>query len=528
MLMRILVIAAATIAITPAAWAEKTFVYCSEANPKTFNPMLADDGPTFNASSQMIYNRLIDFEIGTTKTVPSLAEKWEVSKDGLTYTFKLRKGVKFHTTDTFKPTREFNADDVIYTFNRALRKDHPYHKVSGGNYIYYLGMEMDKLITDIKKVDDHTVKFTLKRPEAPFLANMAMNFAAILSAEYADKMMAAKTPEKVDTEPVGTGPFVLKRFVKDNSIRYDVFPGYWQGRAKLDKVVFAITPDPNVRFQKLKAGECHLIAEPAPQDLQAVSGNPNLKLMSQPGANVGYLTFNVEKQPFDKVEVRQAISHALNRENYLAVIYQGTATLAKNPIPATVWGAAQDTKDYEYNVEKAKALLKKAGYPNGFETELWTLPVSRPYNPNGKKMGELMQADLAKVGIKVKLVTYEWGTYLEKTRKGEFPMAQLGWTTDNGDPDNFLGTLLTCGAIDSGNMSRWCDKSYDQIVTKAKAVTDIKLRTLEYYKAQEMFKKNAPWVTLAHATVFRGMSKKVENYRISPLGTEDFYPVDLK
>lgn len=513
---------------TAAAQAEKVFVYCSEANPKTFNPMLADDGPSFNASSQMIYNRLVDFKLGTTEIEPSLAEKWDVSKDGKTYTFKLRKGVKWQTTENFKPTREFNSDDVLFTFHRALKKDHPYHKVSGGNYVYYLGMELDKLIKQVKKVDEHTVRFTLARPEAPFLANLAMNFAAILSAEYGEQMNKKGTKEKVDTDPVGTGPFTLKRFTKDNTIRYEAFKDYWQGKAKLDQVVFAITPDPSVRFNKLKTGECHLIAEPSPQDLPQISGNPNLKLMSQPGANVGYLALNVEKPPFDKLEVRQAIAHALNRESYMKVVYQGTASIAKNPIPPTVWGASPDTKDYEYNPEKAKDLLKKAGFPNGFESDLWTLPVSRPYNPNGKKMGELMQADLAKVGIKVKLVTYDWGTYLEKTKKGEFQMAQLGWTTDNGDPDNFMGTLLACGAIDASNIARWCDKSYDQIVTKAKTVTDMKARTAQYFKAQESFKKNAPWVTLAHATVFRGLSKKVENYKISPLGTEDFYQVDLK
>lgn len=514
--------------VSTASAAEKTFVYCSEANPKTFNPALADDGPTFNASSQMIYNRLLDFELGTTKVVPSLAEKWTVSKDGKTYTFTLRKNVKFHETANFKPTRDFNADDVIFTFERALKKDHPFHKVSGGNYIYYLGMEMDKLITNIQKKDDHTVVFTLARPEAPFLANVAMNFAAILSAEYADKMMKEKAPTKVDTDPVGTGPFMLKRFVKDNSIRYEAFANYWKGPAKLSNVVFAITPDPNVRFQKLKAGECHLIAEPAPQDLAAMEKSPNVKLMSQPGANVGYLSFNVEKPPFDKVEVRQAIAHALNRENYLKVIYQGTASLAKTPVPPTVWGSATANGELKYDPEKAKELLKKAGLPNGFEAELWTLPVSRPYNPNGKKMGELMQADLAKVGIKVKLVTYEWGTYLEKTRKGEYQMAQLGWTTDNGDPDNFLGTLLTCGAINGGNLARWCNKDFDALVTKAKLVTDIKARTADYLRAQKIFKEQLPWVTLAYATVYRGINKKVDGYKISPLGTEDFYPVDLK
>jgi dipeptide transport system substrate-binding protein len=511
------------------AWAEKTLVYCSEASPSTFNPQMGEDGPTFNASSQMLYNRLVEFEDGGTKTVPGLAEKWEISKDGKTYTFHLRKNAAFHTTASFKPTRMMNADDVLFSFNRALKSDHPYHKVNGGHYVFFKGMEMDAMIKDIQKVDDYTVKFVLNQPAAPFLANLAMSFAVVLSKEYADQLTKAGTPEKIDIDPVGTGPFVLKRYVKDNSIRYEAHPGYWAGRAKLDKVVFSITPDPSVRFQKLKAGECNLIAEPAPQDLKGISGNPKLKLMSQPGANVGYLALNVLKKPFDKVEVRRAIAHALNRENYLNVVYQSTATEARNPIPPTVWGHNPDTKNYEYSPEKAKALLKKAGYPNGFEAELWTLPVSRPYNPNGKKMGELMQADLAKVGIKVKLVTYDWPTYLAKSRDGEHQMLQIGWTTDNGDPDNFMGTLLSCAAVKGGsNMSRWCNKDYDKIVLRARTVSDIKERTSLYYKSQEFFKKEVPWVTLAHATVFRGMTQNVEGYKISPLGTEDFYPIDMK
>lgn len=512
-----------------ASAADKTFVYCSEASPSSFNPQMAEDGPTFNASSQMLYNRLLEFERGTTKVIPSLAEKWKVSKDGKTYTFNLRKNVSFHTTETFKPTRPFNADDVIFSFNRALKKDHPYNKVSGGIYPYFSSMDLDKLIASIDKVDDYTVKFTLTRPEAPFLANVAMSFAVILSKEYGDQLLAKKTPEKLDTEPVGTGPFILKRYVKDNSIRYEAHPTYWVGRAKLDKVVFAITPDASVRFQKLKAGECQLVAEPSPQDLAAMESNPKISLMKQPGANVGYLAFNVKKAPFDKIEVRQAIAHALNRSNYLDVVFKGTASLAKNPVPPTVWGYAKGAKDYDYNIEKAKELLKKAGLPNGFETELWTLPVARPYNPNGKKMGELMQADLAKVGIKVKLVTYDWPTYLSKGRNGDHQMIQLGWTTDNGDPDNFLGALLTCAAIEGGaNYSRWCNLDYDKLILKAKAVTDIKTRTLDYVKAQELFKKEAPWVPISHATVFRGVAKNVTGYQISPLGTEEFYPVDIK
>jgi dipeptide transport system substrate-binding protein len=511
------------------AHAEKTFVYCSEASPSTFNPQMGEDGPTFNASSQMLFDRLAMFELGSTKVIPALAEKWDISKDGKTYTFHLRKGVKFHTTETFKPTRDMNADDVVFSFDRALKKDHPFHSVNGGNYMFFDAMDFPKLIKAVEKVDDHTVRFVLNWAEAPFLSDLAMSFAAIHSKEYADQLMTAKTPEKIDLEPVGTGPFVLKRYVKDNSIRYEANPNYWRGRAKLDKVVFAITPDASVRFQKLKTGECQLVAEPSPQDLKSMGENPNLKLMSQPGANIGYLAFNVEKPPFNKLEVRQAIAHALNRKAYLDLVFHGTAILAKNPLPPTVWGYDPKTSDYDYDIAKAKVLLAKAGFPDGFESELWTLPVSRPYNPNGKKMGELMQSDLAKVGIKVKLVTYDWPTYLAKTRKGEHQMAQMGWITDNGDPDNFLAILLSCAAVAGGaNIARWCDKDFDNVVTKAKVVSDVKARTTQYLKAQDLFKKAEPWVPLAHATVFRGLAKNVEGYKISPLGVEDFYPIDLK
>jgi dipeptide transport system substrate-binding protein len=509
--------------------AEKTFVYCSEASPSTFNPQLADDGPTFNASSQMLYDRLVTFGEGGTQVVPELAEKWVISKDGKSYTFHLRKNVAFHSTENFKPTRSLNAEDVIFSFERALKKDHPYNKVGGGNYIYFSAMELDKTIAKIERVDDHTVRFVLNRADAPFLANLAASFAVVLSKEYGDQLLKLGKPQNIDMDPVGTGPFILKRFVKDNSIRYDAHPTYWMGRAKLDKVVFAITPDANVRFQKLKAGECNLIAEPAPQDAKSAASVAQLKVLSQPGANVGYLAFNVEKAPLNNVKVREAIALALNRPYYLQVVYQDTATLASGPLPPTVWGHHPNLPERKQDLERAKTLLKEAGHANGFDIELWTLPVARPYNPNGKKMGELMQADLAKIGVKVKLVTYDWPTYLSKARKGEHQLIQLGWTTDNGDPDNFLGTLLNCSAVrGGGNMSRWCNNEYDALTTQGRKQTDVKSRTATYKKAQELFSRQLPWVPLAHATVFRVLSKNVEGYAINPMGIENFYPIDLK
>ena len=513
------------------AWAapDKTLVYCSEASPSTFNPQLATDGPTFNASSEMIYNRLVDFKAGTTEVQPSLAESWTVSKDGKVYTFKLRKQVKFHSRAEFMPKRDFTSEDVVFTFQRMHNPEHPFHMVNGGTYEYYKSMGLDKLIKAVKSVDPLTVRFELSRPEAPFIANMAMDFASILSAEYADYLKKKGTPELIDIEPVGTGPYTLKSYSKDTNIRYEAHPEYFLGKAKIAKVVFAITPEANVRFQRLKAGECQLVAEPAPQDLKGMRALTSVDVVSGPGLNVGYLAMNVQKAPLDKKEVRMAIYHALNREAYISAIYLNQAQIAKNPLPPTIWGYNESTSDHDYNPTKAKALLSQAGFDKGIELELWTLPVSRPYNPNGKKMGEMMKEDLAKVGIKVKLVTFDWPTYLAKAAKGEHQLVQLGWTGDNGDPDNFLGVLLGCDAVSGGsNYSRWCSKAFDDLIQQARSETRQAKRAELYKKAQLIFNQEVPWVPLAHSVVFRAHAKRLTGYTLNPLGTENFYPLDIQ
>ena len=509
--------------------AKDTFVYCSEGSPSLFNPILATDGTSYDASSRPIFNRLVDFKPGTTEVIPSLATEWEVSQDGKVYTFKLRKGVSFHATADFAPTREFNADDVIFTFARPHDKDNPYNKISGGNYVYFNAMKMGELIKEIKKINDHEVQFVLTQPEAPFLANLAMDFASIHSKEYADKMLEVGTPERVDTNPVGTGPFVFKSYVKDTAIRFEANKTYFAGAPQINKLVFLITPDPSVRFQKLKAGECDFINEPSPTDLNAIKDDPNIKLVSTSGLNVGYLSMNVQKKPFDNVKVRQAINFALNRESYIDAIYYGNAEVAKNPIPPSMWSYNNEVPGYPYDVEKAKQLLKEAGYADGFETELWALPVSRPYNPNGKKMAELMQADLAKVGVKVKIVTYDWPTYLAKSEKLEHEMLQLGWNGDNGDPDNFLDHLLGCDGVKYGsNNAGWCYKPFDALVKEAKRVTTQAEREALYKKSQQIVFEQAPWVPLAHSTVYRAMRANVSGYTLSPLATNNFDQVVLK
>ncbi|MCD4676616.1 MAG: ABC transporter substrate-binding protein, partial [Desulfobacula sp.] len=455
----------------------KTLVYCSEGSPEGFTPSLYTSGTTFDASSRQLFDKLAMFKMGETAIEPGLATSWDVSADGTIYTFHLRKGVDFHSTKFFKPTRQFNADDVMFTFMRQYDKNHPYHKISGGAYEYFNGMSMPSLIKSIVKKDDYTVVFNLTRPEAPFIANLAMDLGSIHSAEYADNMLKAGTPDEFDQKPIGTGPFVFVSYQKDSAIRYVAHDTYWKGRAKIDKLVFSITPDPAVRYAKIQAGEAHVMPYPNPADLAAIAKDPNINLMQQEGLNVGYLAFNTQKAPFDNVKVRQALSMAINKQAIMDAVFQGSGKIAKNPIPPTMWSYNDAVKDYEYDVATAKKLLAEAGFANGFETDVWAMPVQRPYNPNARRMAEIIQADWAKVGVTAKIVSFEWGEYLKRSKNGEHQTVLLGWTGDNGDPDNFLAVLLGCDAVGASNRAQWCYKPFDDLLMKAKQVSDIAERT---------------------------------------------------
>ena len=517
----------ATLALSGGA-AAKTLVYCSEGSPEGFNPTLYTAGTTFDASSRPIYNRLVEFERGTTTIVPGLAESWEVSDDGLVYTFKLRPGVKWQTTADFTPTRDLNADDVVFSFKRQWDANDPWHAVSAASYEYFESMGMPALIKSIDKVDDMTVRFTLNQPEAPFIANMGMDFASIMSAEYADKMMAAGTPEVVDQRPVGTGPFQLVDYQVDAVIRYQAHPDYWKGKAPIDNLIFAITPDASVRWQKLQAGECHVMPYPNPADLEAMGKHPDINLMQQEGLNIGYWGFNTEKPPFDKTEVRQALNMAVNKQAIIDVVFQGAGVAAKNPIPPTIWSYNDAVQDYPYDPAKAKEMLAAAGVTN-LKTNIWAMPVQRPYNPNARRMAEMIQADLAAIGVTAEIVTYDWPEYLKRSKAGEHETVLLGWTGDNGDPDNFLHVLLGCDAAKDGtNRARWCNKEFDDLIIAAKRTSDVAERTRLYEEAQVVFKREAPWFTVAHSVVFKPVRKEVIDFKISPFGHHDFYGVDIQ
>lgn len=507
--------------------AEKTFVNCVSRSPKSFSPALEMDGISYNASSQQIYNRLVEFQRGSTEIEPALAESWEVSEDGLTYTFHLRKGVKFHSNKEFTPSRDFNADDVVFSFNRQLDPNHPYHNVSKATYPYFKSMKFPTLLQAVEKVDDHTVKFTLTRKDATFVSSLGMDFTSIYSAEYADAMLKAGKPEAVDTTPIGTGPFAFTGYVLDQASRYVAHKEYWNGKADFDRLIFEIVPDATTRYAKLQAGQCDLIDFPNATDIEKMKTDPKVNLLSQAGLNIAYVAFNTEKAPFDNVKVRQALNLAVDKKAIIDVVYQGAGVAAKNPLPPTIWGYNDSLPESEFNLEKAKQLLAEAGYPNGFETELWVQPVVRASNPNPRRMSEIIQADWAKIGVKAKLVTYEWGDYIKRTKAGELTAGTYGWSGDNGDPDNFLSPLFGSPNVGNSNYARFNNPELDAMLDNAIGLSDKEERAKIYEQAQVLLREQAPWINVAHSINFAPTSKRVVDYKQSPFGYTYLYGTKL-
>jgi peptide/nickel transport system substrate-binding protein len=490
-------------------------VFARSGDAVGLDPAREDDGESFYIADN-VYETLVEFKPGTTDVMPGLALSWTASADGLEYTFKLRKGVKFHDGTPF------NADAVVYSLSRQFKQDHP--DFGNGPWKYWGYMDMDNIIQDVVAVDASTVKITLKKPEAPFIANLAMNFSAIVSPTAAKKY-----GKDFSSNPVGTGAFKFVSWVKDDNIVLERYTGYWGDKSYLDRVIFKVIPDATARYLALKKGEVDIIDFPNPSDIAAIESDATLKTIKQAGLNVGYLAMNTQKKPFTDKRVRQALNYAVNKAEILEAVYGPLGVSAKNPMPPDMWGYNNSIEEYGYDPAKAKALLAEAGYPKGFKTTLWAMPVSRPYNPNGRRMAEILQAQMKAVGITAEIVSYEWGTYLDKTDHGEHDMCLLGWTGDNGDPDNFLWVLLSAPSteVPASNVAFWKNDEFTALIKEAKETADQAKRTDLYLKAQVIFHEEAPWVTMAHSMVVEPMKKTVEGFVLYPTGKRYFAPVWL-
>ncbi|RZI94024.1 MAG: ABC transporter substrate-binding protein, partial [Rubrivivax sp.] len=368
---------------------------------------------------------------------------WSASADGLAYTFELRRGVTWHVSDDFKPTREFNADDVLFTFDRLLNRAEglggAFAKAFPSVSPYVASFGWEKLIRKVEKLGDHQVRITLAERDASFVSALSFAFTMIQSAELGAQLMKAGTPHRIAQVPIGTGPFQFKSFRADSVIRYVKHPGWWRKdeKPRADQLVFAITPDATVRAQRLKRNECDIAAPVGPAELADLMKDPAIKLATAPGMNIGILAYNTRRPALSKVEVRQALDMAIDKAAILRTVYGEGSTLASSVMPPANWAHDATIKPVPHDPAKARALLQKAGVLP-LNITLWAIPVVRAYNPNGQRMAQMIQSDWAKVGVTARIVTYEWGEYLRRIDAGEHDAAMSGWNSDP-EPANTAG-----------------------------------------------------------------------------------------
>ena len=488
---------------------ESTLIFGRGGDSITLDPAHIEDGESAKVCD-MIYDTLIQYREDTTDLEPALAESWTRSPDGLVWTFHLRQGVQFHDGTPL------NADAVVFSLSRPLVLFRNFH---------------EEFISQIIALDPFTVQIQLKTPYAPFISTLAGTSFSIVSRA------AVQT---LGENPIGTGPFKFVQWDRDDQIVLSANDTHWAGKPALNQLIFRSIPDNAMRLAELQAGNLHVMEFPNPDEIPLIQGDPQLALLMQPSLNIGYVAMNMENPPFDNLKVRLAINHAINKAEIIERLYRGLAIPAKNPIPPTLWSYDHSIEDYAYDPELAKQLLAEAGYPDGFETTLWALPVPRPYIPDGMAMAIAIQSDLQNVGINTNIVTYDWATYLEKTANGEHDMAMLGWIADVADPDNFLYTLLSIPNAEKPgayNISFYRNEELQRILEIARMTTDEDIREAEslgirgggritdrdvrialYQQAQAIVHRDAPWVPLAHAQRILVINRDVKNLKLSPLG----------
>jgi peptide/nickel transport system substrate-binding protein len=490
------------------------FIWGRGADSKGLDPGKEEDGESVKVIDN-IYEPLVTYKKDEAVIIPWLATSWEVSEDGLVYTFNLRRGVKFHDGTVF------NADAVVLSIKRQFNK---------AQFKYWNSMNMGSLVEDVVKVDEYTVSFTLKQPSSLFLRYCTMHFMYIVSPAALEKY-----GEKYGTTvsvPAGSGPYKFKSWRKNDRIVLERFDDYWGEKAKMKYVVYKSIPDNTARLIALEKGEIHGMNFPDPENLPRIRQNKDLKLKSRVVLDIGYLAMKCSKAPFDDVRVRRAVSHAINKKQLVETMYPDVGVPAKNPLPPGLKGYNDGIADYEYDPAKARELLREAGYPDGFKTDLWYMPIPRGYMPNGKKIAEIIQSDLREVGIVAKLDTQDWATYLEYTSAGKHSMCLLGWSADIPDADNFLNVLLSMD-LDTGertvqNVAFYENPELQTMLNEARRISNEERRTEIYQKACEIVHNDAPWVPIAHTKFIVVLRENVQGLDITLLTKLFFNTVELR
>lgn len=506
----------------PADIRQSGFVYCVNGQVTTFNPQQVSGGVTVDTLAAQIYDRLLNVDPYTYRLVPELAERWETLDNGATYRFHLKHNVAFQKTAWFTPRRHLNADDIVFSFRRIFDRNSFWHGVNGASYPYFDSLQFADSVIGVRKLNAYTVEFRLRQPDASFLWHLATHYASILSAEYAAKLERAGKPEQLDRMPVGTGPFQLKEYRAGQYIRLIRHPDYWRGVPRMPQVVIDLGSGGTGRLSKLLTGECDVLAWPAASQLTILRDDPRLRMSLRPGMNIAYLAFNTHKPPLDNPEVRHALALSINNQRLMQSIYYGTAETAASILPRASWAYNNDSQITEYNPAQARQRLAALGIKN-LTFKLWVPTDSQPWNPSPLKTAELLQADLAQVGVSVQIMPVEGRFQENRLMDMNHDLTLAGWATDSNDPDSFLRPLLSCAAIHSQtNYAHWCNTEFDAMLRKALDTQQLAGRIEAYDRAQTMLAHELPVLPLASSLRLLAYRYDIKGLILSPFGNASF------
>lgn len=471
-----------------------TLVFAQGAEPRGLDPAFVDDGESSKVIVN-VYEGLLAYAKDSTELEPCLAESWEVSEDGLSYTFKLRQGVKFHDGT------DFNADAVKVNIDRQLpplrQEDMPY-----ASFVY-------ADVKDVVVVDEYTVQINLTKKNTAFLANLAMSLAAPIASPTALEANGGNLNES----PVGTGPYKFVEWNPSEDIILTRNDEYWREPAKTKNIVFKFIPDNSARIVALKSGEVDMIDGIDSTGVDQIKADGN-ELYNVSGMNINYMAYNTTRAPFDNVAVRTALSKAVNVPELVTALYGDYAELATTILPTFMPGYSADVKQVEYDPEAAKAELAAAGFNQPIKMIVYNNP--RPYNARNKALAESIQSYWSKVGVEVTIEDYDWTTYKDKVVAGDYDVCFYGWIGDNGDPDNFLNLL--CDQSPAMNVAKLNDEKLNAMIAEGTSTEKGDARNTIYTEAEKYIASLAVWLPISHANSLSAYSPAVQNYTYHPTG----------
>ncbi|WP_133546084.1 ABC transporter substrate-binding protein [Mesocricetibacter intestinalis] len=537
----------------PDSLTQNGLIYCTSATGFSFNPQSADAGTSMNVITEQIYSKLFEIKNNSAVVTPSLAESYTLSADGKKIILHLRRGVKFHHTAWFTPSRNFNADDVVFSLNRVLghntslpefamlenqisstdKQRKIFHELAKKTrFPYFESIKLNQKIESVQALDPYTVQINLFMPDASILSHLASQYAIIFSQEYALQLNADDNLVQLDLLPVGTGPYQVKDYFRNQYVRLERNDNYWRKEAKIKNIIIDLSADRIGRLAKFFNGECQIAAFPDVSQLGLLKNHgEHFQTLQTEGMNLAFLAFNIKRPEMQKVEYRRAIAQAINRHRIIKDIYYQTASVANAIIPSVSWAATTGDGSqnfaYDYDPEAAKAFFKD----KNLSLNIWVINEEQVFNPSPIKTAELIKFDLTNAGVKaqVRLISRNFLTEQLRNDSADYDLILSGWLAGNLDPDSFMRPILSCSsASEITNLANWCSPSFDHLLDHALTTTDTRLRAIDYNLAQKIVLSELPLLPIASVKRVLVSSTQVQGVDMTPFGNINFEKLSFR